>query len=475
MVDDFYVPDIANPEGGSSCTIGVAGMTSDPVALCFQGYLLTTEVDAAYVRGQGVAQTWDDLGHTSGHAWQDDLGLASAIASFECSAEYYGNADYAPLTMVLADLASVIPREFPTGMAGYDGEVYFRLRNAEAGYNYLNAVAQAATFRAMAEGYARTIQESYAQAVPAQGDGASPGLVIGTPDAAGGIDYAPAQVIMASAALLDMALLHAGDTDAGTDPATWQATALAALDYVWRRGRDPVTGLFYQALVTSSDPAHDTPFQGTPTSDALLTDEQAAAILGLARVEVRFDSLQAAEDAGLSDGGANTLPYLAEADALATALTTGSAGVMLWDGAASTGTMPGAFLEGVVPSDGNALMTDKTTAGNALLLGGIHRLAVARPSTASYVLGQIRAALLQITPAHSSLFSVVTNAGGIASQDGYLRASSRQWNYATVFMPGGGGAEETNAREYRADALNAVAEGLEQLWYGNQNAPPCAP
>jgi hypothetical protein len=474
MVDDFYVPDIANPEGGSSCTIGVAGMTSDPVALCFQGYLLTTEVDAAYVRGQGVAQTWDDLGHTSGHAWQDDLGLASAIASFACSAEYYGNGEFASVYMVLGDLASVIPREFPSAMAGYDGEVYFRLRNAEAGYNYFNGAAQAAKFGAMAETYARAIQDSYAQPVAPAGDGGSPGLVIGTPDKAGGIDYAPAQVIMASAALLDMALFHAADADASTDPATWQATALAALDYVWRRGRDPVTGLFYQALVTSGDPAHDTPLPGTPTSDALLTDVQAAAILGLVRAEARFDSLQAIDDAGLSEGGANTLPYLAEADVLATALT-GSAGVKLWDGATSPGTTPGAFLEGVVPSDGNALMTNKTTAGNAFLLGGIHRLAVARGTTSSYVLGQIRAALLQVIPAHSSLFSVVTNAGGLASQDGYLRASSRDWNYATVFMPGGGGGEEPNAREYRADALNAVAEGLDELWYGGQNAPPCAP
>jgi hypothetical protein len=474
-LDEFSVPDIANPPGPSNCTIGVAGVMNDPVALCFQGDLLKTEVNAAYVPGQGVAQMWDDSGHTSGHAWQDDLGLASAIASFVCSAEFYGNTEYdAALRPVLGDLAKVIPPEFPSGIAGYDGEVYFRLRNAEAGYNYLNGSPQAATFSAMADAYARAIQGSYAQTVPAPGDGGAPGLVIGTPDKAGGIDYAPAQVIMASAALLDMALLHGSDPDAGTDPATWQSTALAALDYVWRRGRDPVTGLFYQSLVTSSDPAHDTPLPGTPTSDALLTDVQAAAILGLARTEDRFDTLQAAGDAGLPDGGANTEPYLAEADILATALT-GSAGIKLWDGAASSGTTPGAFVEGVVPSDGNALMTDKTTAGNAFLLGGIHRLAIGRGTKSSYVLGQIRAALLQITPAHSSLFTVVTNASGIASQDGYLRASSRNWNYATVFMPGGGGAEEPSAREYRADALNAVAEGFNQLWYGGQNAPQCAP
>ncbi len=154
---------------------------------------------------------------------------------------------------------------------------------------------------------------------------------------------------------------------------------------------------------------------------------------------------------------------------------TGGSGVMLWDGVSSAGTAPGAFVEGVVPSSADGLITNKTTLGNAFLFGGIHRLAVGRGTAASYVLGQLRAAILQNTPAHSSLFTVVTNAGGFADQHGFLRASSRDWNYATVFQPGGGGAEEPNAHEYRADAIHAVAEGLNQVWRGDQNAPQCAP
>jgi hypothetical protein len=449
-------------------------MTSDPVALCFQGELLTTEVAKAYVNGQGIAQTWDDAGNKSGHVWQDDLGLASAIASFGCSAQFYGNTDYASLNAVLGDLAGVLEKELAAPPAGYDGEIYFRLRNAEAGYNYLDDSTDAAAFRGLADAYGRAIQASYAHSVPATGDGGAAGIVLGTPDASSGVDYAPDQVIMGAAALLDMALLYGSDPDAGSDASTWQATALAALDYVWMRGRDPTTGLFFQSLVTSNDPGHDALLSGTPTNDALLTDVQAAAVLGLARVQSRLDALALDADAGGADAGLLEETYLAEADTLVLSLA-GASGVTLWDGSPSAVLTPGAFVEGLVPSDGNALVTDKTTLGNALLLGGVHRLAVVRGTTASYVLGQLRSALLQNSPAHSSLFTVVTDSSGFPTQDGFLRASSRDWNYATVFQVGGGGAEEPGAEEYRADALNAVAEGLDQLWYGGEDAPTCAP
>jgi hypothetical protein len=119
-------------------------------------------------------------------------------------------------------------------------------------------------------------------------------------------------------------------------------------------------------------------------------------------------------------------------------------------------------------------MTDKTTLGNAFLLGGAHRLAVVRGTTAVYVLGQLRAALLQSMPQNSSLFSVVTDSNGFPVQDGFLRATSKNWGYAAAFSPDGGSALEIDAKEYRADAMNAVAEGLGELWYGVQNGPPCA-
>jgi hypothetical protein len=480
--DELYIPDIPSTEGGENCAVGLAGMMSDPVALCFQGDLLTAEIGAAYVKGQGVAQTWDDLGKTSGHAWQDDLGLASAIASFDCSAEYYGNAGYVQLDYTLGDLGLVFEKELATAPAGYDGEIYFRLRNAEAGYNYLNDAAHAALLRGVADAYGAAIQATYAQPVPGTGDGGSPGVVLGTPDPGGGFDYAPAEVIMGAAALLDMAILHASDPDAGSEVAAWQATAVAAVDYVWQRGRDPVTGLFYRSLVTSGDPGHDALLTAMPANDALLSDVQATAVLGLARVEDRYDTLSALtggdDGGGLPDGAGlpdaalpSAEPYLDQADTILQAMA------HLWDGSTDTATTsPGAFLEGVVPSLGGALMTNKTTISTAFFLGGVHRLAVVRGTSAVYVLAQLRAALLQATPGRSSLFTVITDSNGDPVQDGFLRASSKSWGYATVFQPeGGAGAEEANAQEYRADAINAVAEGLDQLWLGTPNALPCAP
>ncbi len=298
--DEFSVPDGPNPEGGSSCTVGIAGMTTDPVALCFQGDLLTAEVAGAYVNGQGVAQTWDDSGHTSGHAWQDDLGLASAIASFECSAEYYGNADYlGRSTLVLGDLAKCAREGAARGAWATTARSTSAFCNAEAGYNYLNDEAKR-----------RRLPRPRGRLRPNPPDLLCPGRSIrslddagstrrdhrnGTPDRSGGVDYAPAQAIMAAAALLDMAVLYGSDPDAGAPGPRHMASslALAALGYVWSRGRDPVTGLFYQALVTSNDAGHDALLPGTPTSDALLTDVQATAVLGLSRVQTALDTLQA--------------------------------------------------------------------------------------------------------------------------------------------------------------------------------------
>ena len=493
-VEETLADDTGDPEGGASCTVGLSGMTSDPVALCFQGDLLTAEVSAAYVTGIGVAHTWDDSGRTNGHAWQDDLGLASAIASFLCGAEFYGSTQYESLGATLGDLGGVLANELATPPPGYDGDIYFRLRNAEAGFNFGNDTAHAAALGQLADAYGRAIQKTYARSVPPSGDGGgAPGIVLGTPDPDGGIDYAPDQVIMGAAALLDMVVLHANDPDAGVDPASWKTTALAAVAYVWNRARDPGTGLFYQSLVTSGDPGHDALQPGgSPTSDALLTDVQAAAVLGFARVQDRLDTLAADDDAGPPDAISDEEPYLAEADAIVQALTSASAvdagdagaqaSTPLWDGADSAVANPGAYLEGVVPSLGGAFLTNKTTLSAAFLLGGVHRLAAVRGTTASFVVPQLRAALVQNTPGNSSLFTVVTGAGGIPAQDGFLRASSRTWGYATLFEgPGageGGGAqeqEEQGAREYRADAINAVVEGLNQLWQGSQNAPLCAP
>jgi hypothetical protein len=229
---------------------------------------------------------------------------------------------------------------------------------------------------------------------------------------------------------------------------------------VWKRARDPVTGLFYQALVTSGDPMHDALGPGVPTSDAVLTDVQGPIVLGLARAQDLETTLQNANDAGTD---AETLPantYWNEANTLVTSMH-----ALLWDGAAPPAS--GAFMEGTVPSEGFTI-TNKPTFGDAMLLGGFHRVAYGVGATLSPLLGSRRAALTQ-QQSSSSLFSVVSS-----GQTGFLRAASRDWSFAITFTADGGTlGQETGATQYRTDAMAAAVEGLTQLWRGRTNAPPC--
>jgi len=442
--------------------------TTDPVALCIPQKIILRSIveDKIYVKGQGLPASWDSttgLGNND-HSWQADLGFASSIASYHCSSEVYGDNEVTPeLDALLPDVAGVLEAELPTAPPGYDGEVYFRLRNAAAGLFYVNDNADAQKLAQLAESYGQAIEATYAQSVAA-GDGGASSIVLGTPAGGGAVAYAPAQVVMGAAALLDMAARHALDADAGTNPATWEATALGALDYVWNRARDPVTGLFYQSLVTSGDPMHDALGAGVPTNDALLTDVQGPIVLGLARVQDLVTTLQNAGDAGMD---AETLPanvYWNEANTIVTAMN--AAG--LWDGA--TPPNPGAFFEGLLPA-ANAVLTDKPVLGNAMLLGGFHRVSVGIGSTLAPLLGSIKQALMQQQPDNSSLFSVV--AGG-AGQDSFLRASSSDWHFALAFgVDGGAGGQEPGATQYRAEAVADAIEGLTQIWHGRSNPPQC--
>lgn len=483
----------------TACTL--KDMT-DPVALCQQGQVLQNELENAYAKGVGVAPSWDSVTAAPGspHAWQDDVGFASSIASYHCSSAFYGDSQVTPeLDAVLPDLAKVIEKELPQAPDGYDGEIYFRLRNAEAGFYYVNDNTDAEAIAALADAFGRNLQAKYAQTVTwiAVGSGGDAGAgdagagdggavdagggtmvtsaLLGTPGGNGAVAYAPAQSVMAAAALLDMARLHATDADAGADPATWAATAYSTLDYVWQRARDTKTGLFYQQLVTSSDPGHDALGQGTPSADALLTDVQAAVVLGLTRAQDLAGKLPSFGDAG--PVAPDPTAYLNEAGAIGDALE--AAGLLDGDATYTPDAgapTPGAYMEGLIPS-ASADMTNVTTLGTAFLLGGLHRVVAGNGWDLARRLGQMRAALLQVQPGHTSLFTVVTDDGGYPIQQDYLRAASKSWGFAVTFgADGGAGGQEPGATSYRADATAAMVEGLTQLWYGRQNAPsqPCS-
>jgi hypothetical protein len=493
------IPDVLqNP-----CTL--ADHKTDPVALCIQEQLLQFELANAYQKGQGVAPSWSSVppysAGTGQHAWQDDLGLAGALGAYYCSAEIYGNnQSQAPFDAALLDLGPVLVNELKQSPPpGYDGEIYFRLRWAEAAYNYVNS-QNAASLAAMAETFGAGLA-AQAFAVPASGGtgdagdagdaggagdggeagaaGSPGGTVIGAKNADGTVTYAPAQTIMAAAALLDMAVLHVKDADAGAAGAAqqWGATGLQVLDYVLARGRDPVTGLFYQSLTTSGSPGHDTPGPGTPTSDTFLTDDQAWATMGLARAQDLLVTLAAAvgdagADAGGLDASAVTTQTYGNAGA---ALAASVAAAGLFDGTTTPGSPPpvGAFMEGVGPM---GVLTNKTSIGNAIMLGGLHRIYGEVGTPLAYELGQTRTALLQLQPAKTSLMSVVTDSNGNPVQQSYLRAASKSFDYAVAYAPDGGAAgQEPGATDYRPAALHAMIEGFNQLWHGAPNDARCAP
>ncbi len=457
-----------------ACTLG--DHVTDPVALCTQQQVLRAEVQYAYAKGRGVAPGWSSVGPgyaaLSGHAWQDDLGLAGALGAYLCSASVYGNnASTVAFDATLADLGGVLASELqatPSPLLGiYDGEIYFRLRWAQAAYT-TQSDSTAMTLQSLADAYGASLATRAYPVTPGADGGSPGGVVIGAVDTDGSVTYAPAQSVMAAAALLDMAALHSNGADGGAAQA-WASTAVQVLGYVLSRGRDPATGLFYQSLVTSGDPMHDTPAAGTPTSDSMLTETQAWITLGLARPPAARVGLAPPAGGGAA-GGQTPVAYWGAGAALASAMT--SAG--LFDGTASPPTPPppGAFMEGLVLSSGG-LLTNKTTIGNAIMLGGLHRVVVGAGASAAYALGELRSALVQFAPASSSLFTIVTDSAGNPEQQAYLRAGSKSFGYALAY-PVDAGALEPGSTNYRSDAVHAMVEGFSQLWRGAPDDARCA-
>ena len=521
------------PDASFACQISPSGPPGpgdpDPVLLCSQQAVLGYVLTYAYKKGQGVMSTWSSsppYAAGSGHQWQDDVGLAAAIGDFHCGSNAYGNnITTMSFDQTLPDLAGVLTRELSPVPLDDDGAIYYRLRSASLAYSYTNDDVTASALNVIAEAYARAIQTSYTgtATIPAAVDGGVPEAgnpdgaaadgsgeagvdeagptdggsgggtmitLIGKPGAGGTVAYEPAKSVMAAAALLDLARLHASDADAGTDVATWRATALGTIAYVWSRGRDPVTGLFYKSLITSSDPGHDALAMVSPANDALLTDVQGPVVLGLARAYSAAVALQG------PDSGIGPVPnYPAWGDAIVASMN--AAPLALFDGVQSLGdggnvmnappAPPGAFFEGYVPSTG-ATMTNKTVAGNALLFAGFARTGSVVASPLTYENNGLRWAFSQTVPyvphhigyattpwpARSNLFSAVVDSTGQNVQQAFLRATSKGWGLAQVFPASGLDAGlEPGATDYRTDANLAFVEALTQLWTVFPNAPAC--
>src|SRR5262249_39835913 len=155
-------------------------------------------------------------------------------------------------------------------------------------------------------------------------DAGADGRVLGTPSG-GNVAYAPADVITGAFALLDMAHRHA--VDDATFAAAAQTAAIKSIDYVFARGRDQATGVFFTSLVTSADPGHDAvaPSQPGRPDDALLADVQAQIALALTRAQ----ELAVMQNSGLSME-VRAYPFSMRASTVVDA--SNKAGSSLWDG-----------------------------------------------------------------------------------------------------------------------------------------------
>lgn len=518
-----------------NCNLGALNGGADPVLLCSEETALLYLLQYGYQQGVGVGAGFSSQSPYAAvpqpdapSALADNLGLVASLGAFHCNAQYYGDNIYAAtLDGALADLVPVVSAALVAPPAGYDGELYFRMRNAAlASYAIMNTGA-AAAINAAADAYARNILASYVHMVAAPpappplpvdggteagageagpGDaGASDAMAFGetgtvteagAPVDAGGaavavigdlnaqngsVSYAPRQVAMAAAALLEMASREASKADAGVEVAALEAAANSALAYLWVRGRDPVTGMFYQALVTSQDPAHDAlsadATQFKYASDALLTDVQSSIVLALARAMA--PAMGFAGDAGAT-------AYGPELEALVSSMT--NAG--LFNGQTTVPPMmdpttyvppPGAWAEGLVPSLHRTL-TNQTTLSSALMLGGYVRArALGVPTSWSWEVSVIRQGLSFTTPtggqwnANTNMASVVTDHLGDVVQLSYLAATSRGWGWAQAFSPTGGDAGvDPTAMSYSTAAVNSMIEGLSQYWYEQVGMSPCA-
>ena len=433
----------------------------DPAALCTQKVVLTAQRRGGFVAEGGVYASWDsktfvpdtnDAGAPL-HDFRDDLGFGAAIANYHYTSGFYGDSEItATLDNALVSLAIVAEAELATPPADYDGEVYSRLRVFGAGLRYINENEHAAKIDAIAEPYARAIYATYYQPVVG-GDAGTSGFVIGTPAASSQTAYEPAKVANAALALIDMAVRHKDDDT--VNATKWQTAAVRALDYLWLRARDPVTHLYYRALVTSADAGHDALAASPSPNDALYTEVQAHVMLSLFRAQALVRANAGALPAIAS------YPFQAHAEDLLYAMN-GSAvdvaiAVSLWD------TTNHGYFEAYVPST-TSFMTNKPTAANALMFASIHRKFYDDPpadaGSDTLEVAQLRALrklLVDRAPQYSSLFSVVNN------QEAYLRASSSDYHLAA--LPNDAGIDPM-AGSYQSTAIAAVLEALNEQLYG---------
>ena len=270
----------------------------------------------------------------------------------------------------------------------------------------------------------------------------------------GAIAYQPADVATGIVALLDMSARHS--TDQPTNSLLWQSAAVRIFNHLMARARDPVTGMFYRALVTSDDPgsdALDVPAQYP--SDVLLLDVQATIALALTRMQALVVA-----NASLSQE-LSAFNFTNIADQLTSAMngTLNGQTTSLWDGPETPSATSGAgYMEGYIPSTGQ-MLTNKPTRGNALTMAALHHIEADIGGTYTwqdqFILAVVTATY-PTAPSNSSLLTV------LPGQTGYLPGASQKFALAVGYD----GGTAPLASSYTAKAIDGACEGMNELWYG---------
>ena len=269
--------------------------------------------------------------------------------------------------------------------------------------------------------------------------------MLGMSSGPGAVDYRPASVATGVLALLDLAVRHAADAPAKA--ASWQSAAAASLDYLAARALDPSSGLYFTELTNSGDPIHDALVASPLGADTLQSDVAGAIAFALLRAQ------DLANKNATALSGVASYAFEQRANEVIAALN-GDSGA---DGGPMIATLwdknDGGYYLGFSLTT-KSVVPGKTTLANATLLAALNRARALKGTPYDMQIATLQSVLTSITPANSSLLSVVAN------QNDYLRQST-----STFQVPTGVGADP-RANSYFSSSISIAVEALDDLTYG---------
>jgi hypothetical protein len=363
----------------AACNLGNG---DDPVALCTQKLVLGAIHDAALKLPAGVAPSWDRTTGTpdpDAHDLRDDAAYAAACTNYAQSATRYGDTEIS--STLLADFAAITPilkNELGTIPDEYSGQLYTRVRDVAIGARYVLDNAGGTAFDAIGDQIgAKIFGHFIALAGPDGGvvDAGDAGDAGAEADAgftlpgdgvlasdATNRDYAPEDVATGALALVDMAVRHPSDPSAGA----WALAAVESFEHLHTRARSP-SGAYYRLLMPSGAPDHDDLSPRAPAPQDLLATETTAAVAY---------ALFRASDLVTNNATLAPIIPIAGYDFIARA----NAALASLHGTPSFyDADKGGYFEGVLAGSG-AVLPNKPTRANALMLGALHRATALRVS-----------------------------------------------------------------------------------------------